>query len=132
MKISKYLFALVAISGSLFVAGCTGGTADRPVKGGTTQKDTPSLTASTAEDAKIEANLGKLSAEDRKVAEAQKWCAVLNENQLGGMGVPFKVMIKDQPVFLCCKGCVDNARADPDKTLAKVTELKSKAGRGAK
>jgi hypothetical protein len=35
-------------------------------------------------------------------------------------------MVKDQPVFLCCKGCRRKALADPDKTLAKVAELKAK------
>jgi hypothetical protein len=35
-------------------------------------------------------------------------------------------MVKDQPVFLCCKGCQKKALADPDKTLAKVKELRDK------
>jgi len=44
------------------------------------------------------------------------------------MGVPVKVMVKDQPVFLCCKGCQKEALADPDKTLARVKELRAKYG----
>jgi hypothetical protein len=28
-------------------------------------------------------------------------------------------------VFLCCKGCEKKALADPDRTLAKVKELKA-------
>lgn len=43
------------------------------------------------------------------------------------MGTPVKVMVKEQPVFLCCKGCRRKALADPDRTLAKVDELKAKA-----
>ena len=43
------------------------------------------------------------------------------------MGPPLKVTVKDQPVFLCCKGCQKKALADPDKTLAAVAELKAKA-----
>jgi hypothetical protein len=43
------------------------------------------------------------------------------------MGVPVKVMVKGQPVFLCCKTCRKQALADPDKTLARVDELKAKA-----
>lgn len=78
--------------------------------------------------AKITANLDKLSAEDRKLAEAQKVCVIQQENPLGVMGVPVKIMVKGQPVFLCCKGCLDMAQAEPDKTLAKVKELKEKAG----
>jgi len=43
------------------------------------------------------------------------------------MGPPVKVMVKDQPVFLCCKSCKDEALKDPDKTLERVAELKKKA-----
>jgi len=133
MKSCTYLFAFVAISGSLFLAGCTSGTGDNPVKVGvTTQKDTSAPKAAQGEDAKLQANLAKLSAEDRNLADAQKWCAVQNENPLGGMGMPYKVMVKGQPVFLCCKGCKAEAEADPDKTLSNVAELKTKAGGGAK
>jgi hypothetical protein len=75
-------------------------------------------------EAKIKAALAQLSPEDRKVAEEQKFCAVEHKNRLGSMGKPFKVMVKDQPVFLCCKGCETAALEDPDKTLAAVKELK--------
>jgi len=46
------------------------------------------------------------------------------------MGAPIKLMVKDQPVFICCKGCKDEALAHPDKTLAKVETLKKKAAGG--
>jgi hypothetical protein len=36
-------------------------------------------------------------------------------------------MVKGQPVFLCCDGCADNAQADPEKTLARVRDLKAKS-----
>jgi hypothetical protein len=55
--------------------------------------------------------------------------AIQNEERLGGMGVPVKVLVKDQPVFLCCKSCRKEALADPDKTLAKVKGLKAKPAR---
>jgi hypothetical protein len=72
-------------------------------------------------------NLAKLSADDRQLAEAQKLCPISNE-ALGEMGVPLKVTIKDQPVFLCCKSCQKEAVGDADKTLAKVDELKKHNG----
>ena len=75
---------------------------------------------------KVQANLAKLSPEDRKLAEEQGFCAVESENRLGSMGTPYKVMVKDQPVFLCCKGCVQTALDEPDRTLAKVKELRSR------
>jgi hypothetical protein len=65
-----------------------------------------------------------LSAEDRRAAEAQRFCAVEQENPLGSMGPPFKVMIEGQPVFLCCEGCKDAALKDPKATLAAVDKLK--------
>jgi uncharacterized protein (TIGR03000 family) len=78
-------------------------------------------------EAAIQANLAKLTPEDRKLAEAQKFCVVESDTRLGAVGVPVKVMVKDEPVFVCCKNCVKEAQADPDKTLAKVKELKAKA-----
>jgi len=68
------------------------------------------------EEANARANLAKLSTPDRSRAEAQKVCPVL-KNRLGGMGIPVKLLLKGQPVFLCCKGCEDEAKADPDRTL---------------
>ena len=43
-----------------------------------------------------------------------------------GKGVPVKIVLKGQPVLLCCKDCIKKAQADPDKTLAKLKELKEK------
>jgi hypothetical protein len=41
------------------------------------------------------------------------------------MGVPFKMTVEDQPVFLCCKGCEDEVKAGPKKVLSKLAEKKS-------
>jgi uncharacterized protein (TIGR03000 family) len=76
--------------------------------------------------AEIKANLDKLGPEDRKLAEAQGFCAVQGTNSLGSMGKPVKVVLKDQPVFLCCPGCKEKAERDADKTLARVKELQAK------
>jgi multidrug efflux pump subunit AcrA (membrane-fusion protein) len=73
------------------------------------------------------ANLAKLPLEDRKLAEAQRWCAVQTDQLLGSMGKPVKLMLKGKPVFVCCAGCEDEAREDPAKTLATVEKLKAKA-----
>jgi uncharacterized protein (TIGR02231 family) len=88
----------------------------------------PSMTS--AEQAKIKAAMAKLSPEDRRLAEAQVFCAVDQESPLGSMGPILKVMVKDQPVFLCCKGCEAEARAHPDETLVKLQKLMERmAGR---
>lgn len=90
-------------------------------------KTTVSTVANTmpAEEGETAANLARLSPEDRAIAEAQKVCPVTDE-PLGSMGVPIKLDIKDQPVFLCCKSCEKSAKKDPDKTLQKVAELKAR------
>ncbi len=75
----------------------------------------------------VQAERAKLSAEDRELVNAQEWCVVSTDERLGSMGPPLKLDIKGQPVFVCCKSCKRKAEADPDKTLAKVEELKAKA-----
>jgi hypothetical protein len=80
----------------------------------------------------IQGTLATLSPEDRKAAEAQKFCAKENDTRLGSMDAPFKVMVKDKdgkehPVFFCCGGCkkiID--QIGPEKTLQIVEELKKK------
>jgi uncharacterized protein (TIGR03000 family) len=72
-------------------------------------------------------NLAKLSPEDRKLAKAQKYCAVQDRIQLGAMGVPVKVMVKAKPVFLCCSACKKRAESNPDGALTKVKELKARS-----
>lgn len=79
-------------------------------------------------EAKIKAALAKLSTPDRKLAEEQGYCAVMG-SRLGKMGVPVKVIVKGEPVFICCASCKDEALENADSTLAKVKELKAKVKR---
>ncbi len=76
----------------------------------------------------VQANLSELGPEDRKLAAAQEFCAVQSGVRLGAMGTPVKITVKGQPVLLCCKACETHAQSNPDQTLAKVEELKAKAG----
>jgi hypothetical protein len=101
---------LTAVALTWFAAGCTGGPAGG--RGG---------------EEHIRANLAKLGDEDRKLAEAQRWCPVADDNRLGEMGVPVKVVLHQEPVFLCCKNCVPEAQTNPGKTLAKIHALRTKA-----
>jgi hypothetical protein len=81
--------------------------------------------------AQIEANMAALDENDRDVAEAQGYCPIMIKSRLGEMGTPIKLMINDQPVFVCCAGCRKKAQASPEKTLAVVTELKAKVAEEA-
>jgi hypothetical protein len=87
---------------------------------------TTSSTAPSGADSKIEAAINELSEEDRALAKAQKFCAVNEKGRLGSMGKPYKIEIDGKPVFLCCDGCEEEAKSHPEKTLAKVEELKSR------
>lgn len=71
------------------------------------------------------AAMAALSSEDRPLAESQGYCAV-NSEPLGSMGTPVKLVLNEKAVFVCCKGCEKRAKANPEKTLAKVAELKAK------
>jgi hypothetical protein len=113
----KRMLPLVIAAG-LFATGCNDSQSPQPIAG---------ATKTSGSDAKIQAALAKLSPEDRALAEEQKYCASQPDERLGGMGPPVKVMVKGQPVFVCCKGCTDEILKDPEKTLKTVEELKAKA-----
>jgi hypothetical protein len=80
-------------------------------------------------DQEIRKNLASLRPEDRKLAETQRFCAVQGGIRLGSMGIPVKVMLKGQPVFLCCEACVKKAEANPDLTLEQVKKSSMKSTR---
>jgi hypothetical protein len=66
------------------------------------------------------------SPEDRQLAEAQGYCAIHHKSKLGSEGPVLKVMCKDKPVFVCCKGCAAEAYAHPDEALAMLEKLQAK------
>ena len=72
----------------------------------------------------ITESLSKLSDEDRKLAIAQRFCASMEYQRLGTMGTPLKLVLDGKPVFICCKGCGNDAKANPKETLTKVEKLK--------
>jgi RND family efflux transporter MFP subunit len=78
------------------------------------------------EDAKVKAALDKLSVADRQLADAQVLCPIQKGSRLGSMGVPIKLILDGQPVFLCCIGCQKDARANVQETLKEVAKLKAK------
>lgn len=125
MKTFTWLGLLALPLVALALAGCTSRPTEQPKAAD--GSSSPAKAANPADDeASAKANLAKLSPEDRKLAEEQGFCAVETKNPLGSMGVPVKVMVKDQPVFLCCDGCETRAKAHADRTLARVQQLKEK------
>ena len=76
--------------------------------------------ATHAVDEKIAAALAKLPPEDRELATSQQFCPVLDKSRLGSMGVPVKIMIDGEPVFLCCPGCRGKALKDPPRPFVVI------------
>lgn len=116
------LLAVLALSlGSCLIIGCGENPAPAPVVPSTAP------VAASADEAKFSAAIAKLPEEDRAAATAQKFCAVIDDSRLGSMGMPHKIMVEGQPVFLCCAGCEEEALKVPQATLAKVEKLKAAA-----
>jgi hypothetical protein len=107
-------------AGSIYFGGTGGSKAAQ--SNVTTRPSTPEDTETIEKQA--QSGLAKLSAEDRRLAEAQRFCPIRPTNRLGAMGAPMKVMLDGQPAFLCCVGCEIKARANPKETLQKVKELR--------
>ncbi|WP_417849341.1 efflux RND transporter periplasmic adaptor subunit [Thalassoglobus sp.] len=70
-------------------------------------------------DASMLAEIRQLSQQDQEVALAQMICPI-TDMKLGSMGIPQKVMVKGQSVFICCEGCRDGLLEDPDLYLDKL------------
>jgi len=123
----RLLSCALCATTTLTLAGCYASQTPKPptpVVTATPSPAAPAADKAAEKEAKIKAERAKLSEEDRALVEAQEWC-VATSHRLGEMGPPIKVMVKDKPVFLCCDGCEAEALANPDKTLAKVEELKA-------
>jgi YHS domain-containing protein len=65
------------------------------------------------------AEIKKLPAAEQAVALQQKLCPVSGEN-LGGMGVPFKVSAEGKTFYLCCKSCEKDVKENPQAVIAKL------------
>ena len=110
--------ATLLLAGMIGLIGCASqqdGTAGLPES----DPASSSTDTSTRTDPEVAKALSQLSPEDRAAAEEQKVCPVTDE-QLGSMGKPVKVTVKDRDVYLCCEGCRETIESDPDKFLAKL------------
>jgi hypothetical protein len=83
-----------------------------------------------SEEAIVAKAISELPADEQAAATQQKYCAVQSKQLLGSMGMPYKIMIEGQPVYLCCAGCKGKATRNAEETLARVAELKAKNGGG--
>ena len=96
-----------------------GATTNRNTSIGTERPSVSSI--SSADDdpamrAKIDSALAQLSPEDERQARIQRICPVTHL-VLGSMGKPEKLVVADRIVFLCCSGCTEKLRDNPDRYL---------------
>ncbi len=119
MRFKKH-FAIVSslslvISFLVLLNGC-GAPAEKPAEKPKTDAAAPA-TASDKTAAEANDAFKELSSADRELALKQKVCPVTGE-KLGSMGPPVKVEVKGRTVFLCCAGCVDEIKKNPEKYFA--------------
>ncbi|MBL8892102.1 MAG: efflux RND transporter periplasmic adaptor subunit [Planctomycetaceae bacterium] len=67
----------------------------------------------------METAIAALTPDDQVLAKKQRICAVADQ-PLGSMGVPVRVEIEGQVVFLCCEGCRSGLLKSPEKYLSKL------------
>ena len=79
---------------------------------------------------KLLVTVARLDDSDGARIQRQKVCAV-SGGKLGSMGTPIKVLVGDQPIYLCCKGCLGKVQANPEAYLQKVAPAGSQARTGA-
>ena len=68
---------------------------------------------------KLEVQVVETSAADAPLIAKQADCPVM-DIPLDSMGGPIKLLVGDEPLFLCCKGCLKKVQADPAKYLAMI------------
>ena len=62
----------------------------------------------------------KATKADEKAIAALKTCPVSKED-LGSMGGPLKISRGDKSTFICCKGCLKELKANPEKFFGSAT-----------
>ncbi len=71
--------------------------------------------------AKPQVKLATIEPSDRANVARQRVCPVTGA-ALGSMGDPIKVLVGDQPLYLCCKGCLGKVQSAPETYLRKVSQ----------
>jgi hypothetical protein len=100
------------------IASAYFGATTNPSSGLDSRQPAAQLQANTDEQAakEIDAALGQLSPQDQRLARSQRICPV-TKLPLGSMGIPEKLVVDGRTVFICCEGCADPLRAEPEKQL---------------
>jgi len=65
--------------------------------------------------------IAKLSVADQYAALQQRTCPVTRQ-PLGSMGTPMRVNVAGRSVFVCCEGCVNRLKSDPQTYLSSMAQ----------
>lgn len=84
--------------------------------------DTALPTAQTTSAAQPTVTVSQLTASDQAGVSRQKICPVM-DTPLGDHGNPIKLIVGDQPLYVCCKGCIRKVQQDPQAFLAKSRQM---------
>lgn len=132
-KLKQILLTLgLAATTSLFLAGCSdGGSASHDDHEGHAHSgeghDHGSEVAAAADTAatQVAGLVEKPSAEQIAAAKAYPLAVCIGSGEeLGSMGDPVVMVYNGQQIKFCCKGCVDDFKADPASHIAKLTAAK--------
>ena len=77
--------------------------------------------------AKELAEIKQLPDEEQPLALAQVICPV-TDYKLGSMGVPPKVIVNGETVYICCEGCREDLLEQPAMYLAKLQDYRANGG----
>jgi YHS domain-containing protein len=113
------LFILPALLAAVLI-GCGGTSAVKE-----SSKDSAAKDAGNQQTEADTSGLKELDQADRKLAEQQKFCPKTGE-LLGSMGKPYKMTLNGRVFFLCCDGCEEAVKKDPETYLKKVDALLAK------
>jgi len=124
----KFLFSAAFAQALLIgILGCNSSTTDPPVASPSENAvhdhgnhDHSAGTGMTDME-KMEQTLAKLPEADRKSAMDQHICPVSGE-MLGTMGLPKKMEVDGQTIWICCDDCKEKLLADPEKYLDKLNQ----------
>jgi Cu(I)/Ag(I) efflux system membrane fusion protein len=119
MRHSVLPVGIVLTALGLGLSGCSNTSPEPAAPTAATQAPGAPGDSNPTEEDRIKAEFAKMSPEDAAAAELQSICPVSGE-KLGTMGVPEKVDVNGQPVWICCEGCKDPLLASPAEHLAKL------------
>ena len=126
----KLRFPMLAMTIAIFTSGILGSAAS--AQDGQKHAAGHDPKAMQQAEKKITDAISQLSAEDQKLATAQRFCPIMTYDRLGAMGTPLKVMIEGKPVFLCCKECTKDAMSDGAATVKMADKLRAASAELAK